>query len=67
MSIPNRDVASAEAILGDERSRRARRLKAMFDRWEAEDVADEPDWDVDDIEPIEFRVPVVESDAGGSE
>ena len=28
------------------------RIAAMLDRWEAEDVADEPDWDLGDVEPI---------------
>jgi hypothetical protein len=35
----------------------------MLRRWAAEDVSDEPDWDVADIEPIQFRVPVVEPEA----
>jgi len=26
-------------------------LAAMLNRWEAEDVADEPDWDVEAVEP----------------
>jgi hypothetical protein len=27
----------------------------MLDRWEAEDVADEPDWDVTAVEPLKLR------------
>jgi hypothetical protein len=34
---------------------RAQRLLAMLDRWEAEDVADEPDWDVATVEPLKLR------------
>jgi hypothetical protein len=29
----------------------------MFGRWAAEDVSDEPDWDVDEIERIRFSSP----------
>jgi hypothetical protein len=36
---------------------RAQRIGAMLDRWEAEDVADEPDWDVTAIEPLKLRAP----------
>ncbi len=58
----------SEAALLDaqgERARRAERLTQMFARWEAEDMSDEPDWDVEDIEPMRFRTPVLtpESDA----
>jgi hypothetical protein len=28
---------------------------AMLDRWNSEDVSDEPDWDVRDIEPLALR------------
>jgi hypothetical protein len=31
---------------------RTLRLAAMLDRWDAEDLADEPDWDVSDLEPL---------------
>jgi hypothetical protein len=34
---------------------RAQRVAAMLDRWEHEEVADEPDWDVDDVEPLGLR------------
>jgi hypothetical protein len=33
----------------------ARRIVAMLNRWEAEDIADEPDWDVAVIEPLKLR------------
>jgi hypothetical protein len=29
---------------------------AMLDRWKAEDVGDEPDWDVSDIERLALRM-----------
>jgi hypothetical protein len=29
----------------------------MFERWAAEDVSDEPDWDVEQIERIRFSSP----------
>ncbi len=34
---------------------RTQRLAAMMDRWDAEDVAGEPDWDVSDLEPLALR------------
>lgn len=49
----------------DEQSERARRadgVRAMLRRWSAEDVSDEPDWDVASIEPLRFRGVVVEAD-----
>jgi hypothetical protein len=36
------------------RSEQAARIAAMFKRWAVEDVSDEPDWDVDQVEQIEF-------------
>ena len=36
----------------DERAQRAERVRAMLDRWAAEDVSDEPDWDVEDTAPL---------------
>jgi hypothetical protein len=44
----------------DDRARRAERLAKMFARWEAEDVSDEPEWDVEQIAPLRFREAVVE-------
>jgi hypothetical protein len=34
---------------------RAARVAAMLDRWEAEDVSEEPAWRVEDLEPATFR------------
>lgn len=36
---------------------RAKRIAAMLDRWEAEDVSDEPDWDVHDVGRVALRTP----------
>jgi hypothetical protein len=27
----------------------------MLDRWDAEDVSDEPEWDVEELEPMTLR------------
>ncbi len=35
-----------------DRAERAARIGAMLARWEQEDVSGEPDWDVEDIEPM---------------
>jgi hypothetical protein len=37
------------------RRERAARVGAMFERWAAEDVSDEPEWDVDQVEGLRFR------------
>jgi hypothetical protein len=34
---------------------RAQRIAAMLERWETEDVADEPDWDVATVESLRLR------------
>ncbi len=55
----------SEAVRIDEqaeRAQRAERVRAMLKRWAAEDVSDEPDWDVEDIEPVRFRRVVVDRD-----
>jgi hypothetical protein len=36
---------------------RAQRIAAMLDRWESEGATDEPDWEVDDVEPLATRSP----------
>jgi hypothetical protein len=41
------EVAAVEDVTST-----AARIAAMLDRWEAEDVSDEPDWDIADIEPL---------------
>jgi hypothetical protein len=33
----------------------AARVTAMFERWAADDVSDEPEWDIDQIERLGFR------------
>ena len=35
-------------------SERAERIRAMLARWAAEDVGDEPNWDVNDVERMSF-------------
>lgn len=39
------------------RAEQAARIAAMFERWAAEDVSEEPDWDVEQIERIRFSAP----------
>jgi hypothetical protein len=34
---------------------RAKRVATMLDRWSAEDVTDEPDWEVSDVGPLALR------------
>lgn len=34
---------------------RAARIAAMLDRWDAENVSDEPEWDSEDLEPMALR------------
>lgn len=48
---PTGTVPSSAKELAD----RAARITAMLDRWATEDVSGEPDWSVDDLEPIAFR------------
>jgi hypothetical protein len=56
-----RQTFDAEAARRKERVERAARVAAMFERWAAEDVSDEPDWDVDQVPRLELRA---YSDAG---
>ena len=44
------------------RAEQAARIAAMFKRWAAEDVSDEPDWDVDQVEQITFSRPPAASE-----
>ena len=39
---------------GAERTEQAARLAAMLKRWATEDVSQEPDWDVEALEPVRF-------------
>ncbi len=41
---------------------RAARIAAMLDRWDAEDVSGEPEWDVEDLEPVKLRQPSASDD-----
>jgi len=50
--MARRRKKAAEVAAVDDVTTTAARVAAMLDRWEAEDVSDEPDWDVGDIEPI---------------
>ncbi len=43
---------TAESLAVDAAAARAERIAAMLVRWEAEDVTGEPEWDVEDIEPV---------------
>jgi len=47
---PNPESAPPEA----ERTEQAARLAAMLKRWATEDVSQEPDWDVEALEPVRF-------------
>jgi hypothetical protein len=50
-----RQAKDVEKTLRAERAERAARIAAMLDRWAAEDVSDEPEWDVGDIQPVTLR------------
>jgi len=39
----------------DEALDRARRVATMLDRWAAEDVSSDPEWDVEQIAPLVVR------------
>ena len=53
VSVPSqpRPLLSKE----DEAAERAARVRAMLSRWEKSGDGDDPDWDVDDVEPISLR------------
>jgi hypothetical protein len=48
------------------RAEQAARVAAMFERWAAEDVADEPAWDIDQLEQIVFSPPPSAAEPSGS-
>jgi hypothetical protein len=48
------------------RAEQAARVAAMFERWAAEDVSDEPEWDVDQVEQIAFSSPAGAAEPTGS-
>ena len=52
-SLPPFPAAPAQA--DEARAREAQLVNDLLARWAAEDVSDEPDWDVDQIESIAFR------------
>jgi hypothetical protein len=51
----SRQHFDAEAARRKEREERAARVRAMFERWASEDVADEPEWDVEQIPRIDLH------------
>ena len=63
-----RAVTAKPAELPSEvvRAEQAARVAAMFERWAAEDVADEPEWDVDQLEQIAFSPPPAAAEPAGS-
>lgn len=48
----------------DDAAERAARVRAMVARWRAEDTSAEPDWDIEDIEPMSLE-PKLRSDKNG--
>jgi hypothetical protein len=61
-----RQTTDAEMALRQERAERAARIAAMLDRWAAEDVSGEPEWDVADVQPMVLHSssgPVVDKSA----
>jgi hypothetical protein len=48
------------------RAEQAARVAAMFERWATEDVSDEPEWDVDQVEPVAFPSPPGAAEPTGS-
>jgi hypothetical protein len=57
MASPSRTTTSMSESLAKEMAERARRIAAMLDRWDHEDVSGEPDWNVEDLEPMMLRGP----------
>jgi hypothetical protein len=51
-SVPPGDAQRARVLPQIDR---VQRIAAMLDRWEREEIVDEPDWDVDDLEPLALR------------
>ncbi|MEC7518943.1 MAG: hypothetical protein VYE22_03705 [Myxococcota bacterium] len=54
MSAPDTD-GDVTPSAADRLREQARRFDAMIERWEAEDVEDEPDWSVEDVGPLNLR------------
>ena len=55
MVSPPRSAKHVETSSPREMAERAARIEAMLDRWDSEDVSDEPEWDVKDLEPMTLR------------
>lgn len=53
--VSPRQTNNTDEALRQERAERAARVAAMLDRWAAEDVTEEPEWDVGDIQPAVLR------------
>ena len=51
----SRSASSADKASSQETAERATRIAAMLDRWNAEDVSKEPDWNIADLEPVTLR------------
>lgn len=39
----------------DDLAERAARIRAMLSRWATESVSDEPEWNIEDIEPMHLE------------
>jgi hypothetical protein len=55
MASPSRSTSPTDTASRKETAERAARITAMLDRWGAEDVSGEPEWSVEDIEPMKLR------------
>lgn len=51
MASLSRSTPAADAPRKDV-AERASRIAAMLARWSAEDISEEPEWSIDDIEPM---------------
>ncbi|HEY0479855.1 MAG TPA: hypothetical protein VGD37_20190 [Kofleriaceae bacterium] len=52
VSLPYSTDPSDATSRQKEMAERAARIAAMLARWEAEDVSREPQWDIEDLEPM---------------
>ena len=52
LSQPTATMAEASA---KDMAERAKRIAAMLDRWNHEDVSGEPEWNAEDLEPMTLR------------
>lgn len=55
MVSPPRSTKHVETSSPREMLERAERIAAMLDRWDAEDVSGEPEWNIEDLEPMSLR------------